>query len=82
MEENNYIELEQVRSIIYIPENTIDIEMKVRVYCDGKIETVSRKLDMTDVRKSIKDAEDNYMEDDDTFVLTDKGFDYLKSLNE
>ena len=80
-EDKEYIELEAVRAMIYIPENTIELEINATIYADGKIRKVGSKLNLQECRDAIRDAEMNYIEDDDLFGLTEKGRKYLEALN-
>jgi len=81
-EEERYIDLTEVRAMVYIPENSVEVTLTAKVYENGGITKCSKTLDMQDCRKAIEDAERNYMEDDDIFELTDAGRDYLELLKE
>ena len=74
------IELTNVRSMIYIPEHTLELTINCKVWKDGEVIHVSRILGMNEVQKAAQDAERNYIEDDDMFTLTDKGKKYLDDL--
>lgn len=76
----NEIELQEVRAMIYLPEHTLEMTLECKVW-DGKdVVRVSRKLTMDDIKKAVQDAAENYIEDDDRFVLTEKGKRYLEEL--
>ena len=74
------IELEQHRVMIYIPENTIDMTVQCRVYLDGDVQEVSRTLTMAEVREAMRKADEGYIDDEDTFHLTDKGIAFLEEM--
>lgn len=71
---------DELRAIVYLPENTVEAEIICKVYEDGKLVTASTTLSLADLRRAFEDAKKNYMEDDDTFELTDKGRQYLEWL--
>jgi len=73
MEDKKYIELCEVRSMIYVPQNAVEIKMNCQVYQDGKLKSVVKTLNLQEIQKAIADAEKNYIEDDDMFYLTEKG---------
>lgn len=72
------VELEQSRAMFYIPDDSVEIKMEVTLYTDGEIHKVCRVIDLQGIRKAIEDAENNYFEDDDMFVLTEEGKRYLR----
>ena len=67
----NEIELNEKRAMIYLPENAVDITINCKVYEDGNIVEVSKQLKLSEIQSAFMDAEQNYIEDDDVFVLTD-----------
>ena len=75
-------ELEEVRSIIYIPVNSVEVELVCKVYnTDSRdLVRVSKVLGLSDVQRAIDDAKYNYIEDDDKFVLTDIGVKYAEEM--
>lgn len=73
MEDKKYIELCEVRSMIHIPQNAVEIKMNCEVYQDGELKSVIKTLNLQEIQKAIADAERNYIEDDDVFYLTEKG---------
>lgn len=75
------IELEEERAIIWLPGAALHVKLVVDVYVDGAIEKVSRELNFEEIRKAFRDAED-YIGDEDTFVITEKGREYFESLEE
>ena len=67
----NEIELNEKRAMIYLPENAVDITINCKVYEDGNIVEVSKQLRLSEIQAAFIDADQNYIEDDDVFVLTD-----------
>lgn len=70
------VELLQARAIIWIPENAVEGDMIFKIYHNGQIREVRRTMDMKEIREAIRKGED-YIDDDDIFVLTEKGKDAL-----
>lgn len=47
---------------------------------DGEIKSVCKKMNMKELQEAITDAENNYIGEDDTFVITEEGKRWLESL--
>lgn len=75
------VELEEHRAMVCMPENTVEATIECRVFHDGELISVCKKLSMSDVRSAFKKADDGYIDDDDTFELTDKGKAFLNEIN-
>lgn len=71
--EQEYIELQEHRAMIYLPEKAVEITVNAKVYIDGKIQKVSLTYDMEQIREMFRKADEGYIDDDDRFVITDKG---------
>lgn len=71
--EQEYIELQEHRAMIYLPEKAVEIIVNAKVYIDGKIQKVSLTYDMEQIREMFRKADEGYIDDDDRFVITDKG---------
>ena len=78
--ESRAIQLQEQRAMVYLPTDAVEIEINATVYQNGKLYKVSRKLSNKEIQQSFKDAEDNYIEDNDVFVLTENGIQALKDL--
>ena len=76
-EEQEMIELMNHRAMIELPENSVEVEIKCRVFHEGELLNVSRKMTMEELRTAFRKADDGYIDEDDSFVLTDKGLAYL-----
>lgn len=75
----NTVMLTEHRAMICLPENAVDIEIRANVYHDGEIVNVSKLLSMEDIRIAFQKADDGYIDDDDRFVLMEKGLQWLES---
>lgn len=72
--------LDNHRAIIELPEEAVEINLEAKVYHDGELITVFRKINQKEIREMFRKADDGYIDDDDTFVMTDKGRAYLEEL--
>ena len=82
MHEENIIEyLEEERAIVYLPIDSIKVELVCTIYQDDKINTVSTTLSNRDIQKAFDDARKNYFEEDDEFILTEKGEEFFKKIS-
>ena len=78
--EQEYIELTNHRAMIEIPENSVEVKMKIKVYVDGEIKTVSATLDQEMIREVFRKADDGYVDENDRFVITEQGLKYMEEL--
>lgn len=78
----NGIEVYEDRAMIYIPKDAVQIEIVAKLYDEEKdgIVTVSKTIDTQEIKKALKDAEDNYIDPEEKYVLTEKGLEYLEML--
>ena len=74
------VELKEARAIIYLPENAVEATLSLKVYTNGDIVEVEKKLELSDLRRAFEDAEYNYIEDNDKFALTEEGMKYAEEL--
>lgn len=74
------IELAEKPLVLYVPEDSVEATVTVVVYIDGELQTVEKKLSMSDIREGFRDCEENYIPEDAMFTLTEKGRAYLDSL--
>ena len=68
---SEYLELQEHRAMIYLPENAVDIEVIAKVFVDGDVHKVSKKYNMSDIREMFRKADDGYIDDDDRFIAID-----------
>ena len=80
MKKDKYIELTEHRAIIRLPENTVEMTVVAKVYENEKLQTVKMTYDLSQIREMFEKADDGYIDDDDRFVLTDKGRKFLEEL--
>lgn len=82
-EVENEISLLEHRAILFgFPEHAVEIEIRAKVFENGELLNVTRKMDMDEIREAFRKADDGYMDDDDTFVITDKGIAFLEEHNQ
>lgn len=74
------VNLFEHRAMVYLPENCVEAEIRCKVFQDGELLNVSKKMTMSDLRNAFQKADDGYIDDDDVFTLTDKGREYLEKL--
>lgn len=65
-------------AVIDLPINTIEAKITLKVYENGEMVTVERVLDLQEVLLAFKKADDGYIDEEDKFVVTDLGKQYLK----
>lgn len=64
--------------VLGIPEDTVEATITVKVYLDGELQTVEKKLGMSEVRAAFKEAEENYIPSDAVFQITEEGRRFLE----
>lgn len=82
MESKEEIMVDESRAMIYIPDNSVEAALSFKIFVDGEIKTVCKKMNMKELQEAITDAENNYIGEDDTFVITEEGKRWLESLQE
>ena len=80
MEDKEYIDLTEHRAMIYLPESAVEVTVSAKVYADGQLHNVSKTYDMQEIREMFRKADEGYIDDDDTFVITDKGRAFMEEL--
>ena len=81
MPEEDTVELMEHRAMICLPEDSVEVEINAKVFHDGEIVSVTKKMTMSDLRTAFKKADDGYIDDDDRFVLTEKGKAFFDELD-
>ena len=82
-EVENEISLLEHRAILFgFPEHAVEVEIQAKVFENGKLMNVTKKMDMDEIREAFRKADDGYIDDDDRFVITDKGIAYLEEHNQ
>ena len=72
------IEMMEHWAVIGLPPNAVEVDIRVTVFENGELLDVSKKLNIDDIRTAFKKAEEGYIDDDDVFVMTDKGREWLE----
>jgi hypothetical protein len=80
MDDREYIELNEHRAMINLPENTVELTVTAKVFEDGELRTVSLTYGMSQVREMFEKADKGYIDDDDRFMITEKGLAWLEEL--
>lgn len=78
MEDKEMIEVQTHRAIIDFPESSVEIEIHAKIYSEGELIDVSKKYNLEDIREMFRKADEGYIDDDDTFVITDKGLKWIE----
>lgn len=77
-----YIEPDESRAMVFLPDNAYKIRIEASIVIDDEIVVAYKELDRSEIEKAFRDAEENYTEDDDKFVITEKGIEYLNQIQE
>ena len=77
---NEQIELTEDFIVLAIPEETVEVTIKAKVFHDGELVEVGRTLGLTEVRDAFKEAQENYIPGDALFALTPLGEAYAEEL--
>lgn len=72
------IDLMEHRAMVLLPENAVEVTVTCNVYYDGAIIQVSKVMDLSDIRAAFEKADSGYIDDDDRFVITEKGMKLLE----
>ena len=80
MDGKDMIEVPTHRAMIEFPESAVEVEVKAKIYSEGELIDVSKKYGLNEIREMFRKADDGYIDDDDRFVLTDKGRAYLEEI--
>ena len=76
------VELLEHRAMVTLPEDAVEAEFNVKVFHEGELISVKKTMNMSELREAFKKADDGYIDDDDRFVLTDKGMAYLDEISQ
>ena len=71
------IDLRENYIVLSIPSEAVELEINAKVYYDGEINSVTKHMDIEEIRKGFQEAEECYIPSDTTFRLTDKGREWL-----
>jgi len=74
------ISLDEHRAMVGLPEEAVEVVLNCKVFHDGDIMHVSKTLKMEDIRTAFRKADDGYIDDEDTFVITEKGKAYFEEM--
>lgn len=74
------VELRSHFAVVELPDNTVEFELRCKVYDGGKLIQVRRMFDMAAVQEAFRKARDGYIDDDDRFVITEEGERFLEEM--
>lgn len=74
------VELTDVPAVIRLPVNAVEAVLTITVFQDGELIKVEKRMDMDSVRHAIHEADENYLDPDAVFTLTDKGREYAERM--
>lgn len=80
MNEKETVNLSEEFIVLAIPSSTIEVEIKAKVWHEGKVLDVSKTMSVEEVREAIKEAQNGYIPSDAVFTLTDLGREELEQL--
>ena len=69
-------------AVIELPSNAIEADLTIKIYQDGEIMKVNKTLKMSDIREAFRKAKEGDIDENDRFVLTEKGMETLKLLED
>lgn len=80
MGEEEIMSLDEEFIVLAIPADTVEVDITATIYTGGKLQRVSKKMDFSDVRDAMKEAESGYIPSDAVFSLTPVGQEKLEAL--
>lgn len=81
MAEEKFVELQEHRAMVHLPENAVEVTIQAKVFHNDGILSVKKEMKMEDIREAFRKADDGYIDDDDMFVITEKGREFLAEKN-
>lgn len=72
-EDEEIIDLETSYIVLPVPSNSLEINITAKVWVDGEMKEVYKKMTFEEVREAFRDAEESYFPPDEEFSLTEKG---------
>lgn len=81
-DKNEEVLLDVHRAMIELPEEACEVEMNVKVFHDGRMITVRRTIMFGEIREAFRKADDGYIDEDDRFVITEKGRRMLEEMED
>lgn len=72
--------VDEARAMIYIPVNAVEAELNFQIYDNGQLLNITKKMNMQEIIEAISDAKNNYIGDEDYFIITKTSQKYLNEL--
>lgn len=73
-----YVDLDEHRAVLGLPSNAVEVEINAKVFHDGALIDVTKIMTLDDLRTAFRKADDGYIDEDDRFVITQKGLDWIE----
>lgn len=80
LENDGTIDLMEHRAMIYMPEDAVEVTINAKIYLEGKLMNVSKVMSIAEIREAFQKADDGYIDDEDRFVITEKGKAFLEAM--
>ena len=74
------VTLENKKIVIEIPKDTISLDIVPTVLINGELKKVMCTMGNNEIQEGFRDCEENYFDPDATFVITEKGRQYLEEM--
>lgn len=84
MEELNkkFLDLEQEFIVLAIPRETVDLEIRAKVYRRGELLDVRRQLNLIEIQDAVNEAQQGYTPSDAVFSVAPVGREKMQDLLE
>lgn len=84
MEESDkkFMDLEQEFIVLAVPRETVNLEIRARIYRHGELLDVRKQLDLIEIQDAIKEAQEGYTPSDAVFAITPVGREKMQDLLE
>ena len=69
--EPEHVQLTEQRAMVMLPKDAVEIELIANIYENGSISRVSKVITNEEIQKAFRDADRNYVDDEDVFVFAD-----------
>lgn len=79
-EPGDVVDLDQEFIVISIPDDTLELTIKAKIYINGELHDVTRHMDFPEVRAAIREARDGYTPSDALFTLCETGDEKIADL--
>lgn len=74
------LDLDCEHLVLLVPKDTVELAITAKVYYNGELIPMNKKMSFAEVREAFEEAEEGYIPSDAKFVITEKGKEYLQKL--